>query len=990
MLFRRPFRRLNTLFAPVNNRGDEFRLEVRGFHIQLLLVFLFFTGAASLILEVAWIRRITLLVGGTTYSVSLVVATFLLCLSLGALLMGRVADRTSRPLRWYGGLEIGIGLYALLFPSGISMLEPWFRGLSHSPLRFVLAGLVLSLPTLAMGATFPLVCRWAVRMGRHSAGASVGLVGGVNTLGAAFGSMTAGLLLIRVLGIGSSIRFAGCLALGVGIAAWFLGNRMKLAGEEEGLRTPIDGSHSRSRYSGLLWLVTSVTGLLGLSLQVLWSRSLAFFLGGVTYTYSAVLSSFLVGLCAGSILIPRLSWARRAPLSVLGWCQLAAAATAVVPVLGQPMDGLLRILIQGQGMTYPVAVFVISFGAVVVPAFFLGGSLPLLVSRALEETGQTGRGTAWLYAVHHAGGALGSVLLGFLAFGLLGLKGASVLMLVSAAALGAGLVLMGEARRFVRWGAFGMATGVVFWVFFGIAPTRPAVSDSFVLSGDHRFDRQLLEFREGANTAVSVVNNLRSGGGVGLYTDGFEAAGTSEHYRYMRMLGHLPVLLSPSPKRALVIGFGSGTTAGAISLHDEVTDLEIAEISKEVLEVEHYFSEVNNQVLSRRDGVTCRVTDGRKVLFSEGEPYDLVSLEPLMPYTPAAVHLYTRDFYEVARSRLTDQGILCQWIPIHAISLSDMRILVRSFTEVFPETGVWVFEHSAVLIGMCGKFSIPFESFFARCQEPDVLTSLTKASVRSPYGILAALVLTPDLCRKFVADAPVMTDDWPILEYSPLPRFALTSYLCDNLATFLAEEPSIGSVLDLSGVSDASRETIRSEAGLYARSMRCVLEARYHRSRGMLSALSGNPRAADESRKEERVSLDRSLLIYPGNQLARDLLQQTTVRDLLMRGVEALGEGDLGRATELLAGAARTDPGSEMAFLKLGIARFRADDLSGALASFEKVLELYEREPSALYYSAGILSLQGRKDEAKKRWDLASEQGPPPLDDPDLFIGLGR
>ena len=218
-------------------------------------------------------------------------------------------------------------------------------------------------------------------------------------------------------------------------------------------------------------------------------------------------------------------------------------------------------------------------------------------------------------------------------------------------------------------------------------PGRPFLTRSHVFQGVRGREHTLLDSREGVVCQVSVVENEREGFRL-LYTDEFQAAGTRPEYRYMRMLAHLPVALADDPSRVLVICWGTGTTCASASTHPGVRELDIVEISPEVLAVADYFDHVNRGALTGagRDDLDVRVhvDDGRNFVLRSDEQWGVISLEPLMPYTPAAIHFYTEDFYRECRPRLADGGMMCQWIPLHGLSRVHLQQLVSAFVNVFP------------------------------------------------------------------------------------------------------------------------------------------------------------------------------------------------------------------------------------------------------------------------------------------------------------------
>ena len=357
------------------------------------------------------------------------------------------------------------------------------------------------------------------------------------------------------------------------------------------------------------------------------------------------------------------------------------------------------------------------------------------------------------------------------------------------------------------WVPAAVFTGIAALLAMVFHPGRPIIEASHVFTHAHS-PRRLLAFEEGRTSGVSVVEDLRRGTRL-LYTDDFLAAETGRKYGYMRMLGHLPLLMHPDPRRVLVIAFGTGTTAGAVSVHPEVQELVCVEIEEAVYDMAHWFRESNRGVLEAAS-TRAEVADGREFIAREQEPFDVVTLEPLMPYTPAAVHLYTREFYESVRARLARGGLLCQWIPIHAMSVRDFRMLVATVDAVFDHTSLWYFEQSAVVLAGDWRLRPDPEQLTRRMANPEVAADLERAFVGDAGHLLACMAARDRELKASLRGAAPMSDDRTTLEFRPLPRrFGRRSarYKSQNLR-YLADLHSQGSVL-----SGPRSPLLRDEAG---------------------------------------------------------------------------------------------------------------------------------------------------------------------------------
>ena len=236
----------------------------------------------------------------------------------------------------------------------------------------------------------------------------------------------------------------------------------------------------------------------------------------------------------------------------------------------------------------------------------------------------------------------------------------------------------------------------------------------------------------------------------------------------------------------------------------------MVEISPEVLELAPHFEAVNFGLPGRApEGVDTEVVvdDGRAFLRRTERRFDVITLEPLLPGTPAAIHFYTRDFFQLARDRLDEQGVLCHWIPLHGQPSSSFRAILRAFVEVFPETDVYVFGHSAVLLGWNDpRPALPVEQLQRRVES--VYEDLRQADVHRPEDVLAGFVTDGGLLAGGTEDAAPVTDDRPRILYATIrPNHELFRYHAESL-TFLLGLARDGPPDGLTAVSDVFRANL--------------------------------------------------------------------------------------------------------------------------------------------------------------------------------------
>ena len=728
------------------------------FPLLLLSPAVFLTGATALMYEIVWTRHLALTLGSTTGATAAVLSAFMLGLALGALVVGRPADSSKKPLRWYGLLEIGIGIFALAFTTLLGMVgRSWALNCA-----------LIVLPAALMGATLPVLTRAAADTTAGGTRA-FGSLYGINTLGAVAGALLATFVFLEPLGLSGTTTVAATINIVIGVLFLVLSG---MAGERETFETedPTAGRRRGDAEPAII-LAFFIAGFAGLALQVAWVRLLVYFLEGFTIAFGLMLATYLLGLGGGALAGTWFAVRSQNPRRWLGRVLLMQGVAAIGTFLlvgsaSARLETMRASYVTAEAIDdrYAVGLFFAASAIILLPTFFAGMLMPAVARVTLSDRESIASQTGTVYAASTLGAVIAPPLAGFWLVPTLSVPG-------TIAAMAALVLLAGTwiafARGLKEWVVAGGAAVLFVALFLGADLKTPLVERSHVFDA-RKGPRRLVDFREGTMAGVSVVEDYRDGSRR-LYVDGFSAAETSKHYGYMRMLGHLPVLLHPKPENALVIAFGTGTTAGAVAVHKEVKKVVCVEIEPRVYDMAQHFAAANRKVLDSPK-VEAIVADGREFVQREGPAFDIITLEPLMPYTPGAVYLYTKEFYSDARKRLNRGGILCQWIPPQGVSNSDFRRLVRSMSDVFEHTSLWYFEHAAIVIGTDHPPMIDNLEYIRRCAQKEVLADLIQANVGGPDHLLGAHVVGGEALTKALGDAEAFVDDRTDLEFRPLPR----------------------------------------------------------------------------------------------------------------------------------------------------------------------------------------------------------------------------
>ena len=771
----------------------------------LLYSFLFFlSGATGLVYELLWVRVLYQSFGSTIQSVTTVVAAYMGGLGLGAWIFGRIADRSRRPAALYGWLEIAIAVFGILSPLVLGLAHWIYLGTAGAlsldgaasvALRFGLAALVLLIPATLMGGTLPVLTRALMGDDRALLKPSLGRLYGLNTLGAMTGTALAGFFLIEFVGVRASLLATAALNLAIGVAAIKLGRETSVA---EAPELPTPSPEPRDNLHTVALILLGLTAFASLLNEIAWTRVLVMLVGGSTYAFTLVLLMFLLGIGLGSVIVARRSVPR--------------ADTAASAALAQGITGIgaaALFLFFGVLPSYIIAVFQIpnldaasrlilmgvAVGAVVlIPAIGMGMSFPLLTDLTARSRQARGADVGAAYALNTAGSILGAVLTGFVLVVALGTQATLRVGLVInglAALVLAGLVARGIAEasaddRRLRVRVLG--AGIMGMLALVAAITAPGWSTRLIDLGptiyarqpmdkaarqrflEHRGARQLA-FREGPNATVSVWEGES---GRSLRVNGKVDASDRGDMDTQIMIGLAPLVAHPRAQSAFLIGQGTGVTTHVLASIPGMKRVKMVEIEPAVLEMDRFFRVVNDSVLFRAN-VEAVVDDARSALQLDRTRYDVIVSEPSNPWVAGIATLYTPEFFRIARSRLADDGIFCQWIQLYQLPLPIVAGIVRSLQEVFPHVHVWFGGTSDLVVLASGRPISYDREWMAQLLGPGgQLHALGREwlSIDSPDQYFGRMLLGDSGVARLITRATFdHTDNRPRLEFVAARRF---------------------------------------------------------------------------------------------------------------------------------------------------------------------------------------------------------------------------
>ncbi|NSX15542.1 fused MFS/spermidine synthase [Cupriavidus taiwanensis] len=787
-------------------------------------VLLLVSGTAGLVYQIVWIRQLSLVVGVDVHAVTTAVSAFFAGLALGGWWFGRVADRHGNALRLYAWLEIAVLVLGVGATVALAHAAAPFAWLEQRAgwLAWTLPFALVILPAVAMGGTLPAL----MRVLRPMAG-RVGVQGGrlyaANTAGAIAGTLLAGFVLVPLLGLRGSAIAAGVLNGAAALAAWLLARRIRAgSGPAEAPVTPADARAGDVANGRLALVLYAAAGGIALGYEVVWSQAIVQFLSTRTFAFTVVLATYLAGLAIGSALAARHADRVRDPWGAFGLLVAAAGLVALLEfvLLGEWLlraQGSLSAWVQGltaSPLLAACARFALAALTVVfVPTLLLGAAFPFVL-RVSVDSRRIGAGVGSVVALNTLGGIAGTALAGFVLVPYLGLVRTLSLLAIAAAVVGVVAVALGSGvRPAARWAV--PMLGVLAVIAAAMAPPdRLATLLAKARGGE------LVFYEEGRGATVAVVeqasatNRFRR-----LYIQGVSNSGDAmTSQRYMRLQALLPLIVhNGAPKSALVIGLGTGITAGATLAWPGLERRVVAELLPPVARAVPSFA--GNFGVATDPRVEIRLRDGRRELLQSPQQYDLVTLEPPPPSAAGVANLYSTDFYRLAAARLQPGGLVAQWLPLPTQNDEDTRMLVRSFLAVFPHATLWTTElHEMLLVGSMSPLALDVAQVRARFAQPEVAAALQAVGVRSAAALLATWVTDRAGLDWYAADAPAVTDDRPRIEYAGWVRPDAFPESLSRLLSLQSEPP-------LAGADDAFWGELRHEREILHTFYRAGLDA---------------------------------------------------------------------------------------------------------------------------------------------------------------------
>jgi spermidine synthase len=769
----------------------------------MILALFFCSGATALIYEVVWSKLLVQMFGSTVYAQTVVLAVFMGGLALGNRLLGIWADHLKNPVQLYGVLEIAVGLYAFCFMFFDGVVNDIFVVfgapiVAHAKLLLalngVLATVLLLLPTVMMGGTLPLLASWLQRF-YEDAGRRSARFYSVNSLGAVAGAALAGFFLVQTYGIVATLHIAATVNLIVGFTAILLSRVLpQKPPTVEVMPTPTPATGPEAAAPGTLrWagLIVATTGAVSMGFEVLASRSLAMIFGSSLQSFAVVLIAFILGIGLGAAWIasPRRRSRSSERMIIVLLCIAAAWVTLLVFNIEQWVNfyilartGLAR---TATGYVYNELLTVfISLVVLGLPAAWIGAVLPLMIRAISHEDSPLGSKVGILLTWNTLGAVIGVLLTGFVVMPWVGLRNAfGVLTLVLA--LGALILALQRLRPISIAAATVVCLFTCSLFVFSNTNWQYVISSGVFRIWEKQYDPNLMAWRkkhikiifykDGADATVSVerVDGLAAPPELGLRTNGKPEAGTGLDLCTQLLVSDLPMLSKPGAKDVFVLGLASGMTAGAV-LPFPIERLDVAENCDPVIQASKLFDNWNNHVLSDPRTHLWR-EDARTVLKLRKQKYDVIITEPSNPWFVATGSVFSKQYYELAASRLKPGGIMAQWFQIYETKGNIVKLVLRTFSSVFPYVEVWdTAAGDIVMLGSKEPWPTGPAVFAKGFAIPRVRADLEMIDIHSPAALMARQLASQRTGFAIAGPGPIQSDLFPVLEYEAPRAFYLS------------------------------------------------------------------------------------------------------------------------------------------------------------------------------------------------------------------------
>jgi spermidine synthase len=750
------------------------------FSLVITLVY-FLSGACSLTYEVIWQRLLKLTLGNTTYATSITVSVFMAGLAFGAFLIRKKADVLKNKLFTYGLIEIAVSLFALVTPyllKGIdSIYVSMFQSSMPSPevvllLHIVISTIILIVPTILMGATFPILASVVVRSAKVT-GWESGIIYSINTFGALTGVSITGFYTIRLLGVYPAYFIAVGLNVVIGVVSVILSRHyhtdvVSIEHEKQSLVKSVDHKNIGLQAAIFSWLF--IMGFVALGYEIVWIRTVIHLLKAEIYTFSSVLCIYLLGYALGVFTGGRLAKKNSKTLHLFSFMAPLVGLCGIlyIPFLTYIPDihllwnyKLLKFLLSIFGYFPHLYLCVLFF---FLPSFFMGICFPLLVQSERDIDDHTGETVSKAYGFNTVGAVFGSIITGFILIPFFGAQKTMIFLGIATVLCGVS-VLFFVKKVFVRVVGMLLPAACIIIVFLQPKDMFPRWINK--CEGKGTYEVKLLDFIEGITTTASV--HQYSDGSTVISTAGVNVAGDPLPLRQtQKMQGHFPIILHGNAQSVLTVGFGTGELTRTLTYHN-IPDITCVEISPEMVKLsKRYFSRINlGNDLEKH--VHMVYMDAKNYMHLTNRKFDVIENDCVWPGTFAeSSSLYTKEYFMDARRHLNDNGLFSTWLTLD-LPGSTLLSIIKTFSSVFENT-LFIYpnftpDRHILLLGQKNAHAYSYPDGVKELNKEKVRESLSLIGIGNLDDLLGSLLADNSSLNEFAGKAATNSDYFPFVEF---------------------------------------------------------------------------------------------------------------------------------------------------------------------------------------------------------------------------------
>lgn len=768
-------------------------------NIKLILLGFCLSNMAALIYQIGWTKNLSYVFGTSIYASGTVIACFMAGLAIGSFIFGREADKSHNPIRLFAYVEVGLGMSALMLiflfdilPVPYAMLHKIFEGgMLMNFMLFLLSFIVLIIPTSLIGGTFPIMNRIYTHKIK-TVGKDVGIVYSADTIFAALGAISAGFILLPLLGINKTVTFAAAINILVGVYLYKISGDIDWTGYikkitktgSTSVRARVKNmSEFMDRTSRVVFLGFFLSGFAALTAEIVWIRFLSLILGTSIYALSIITSSFLIGLALGSFIISKYMDRIKYPITIFAFVEMGIGLSAILIMLFiDKLDVPYLMLYHTFDSFYPfmASLFIVIFLVIMVPTSLMGTTMPLVSKIISRQFRCVGTEIGVIYTSNTLGAIFGTVYATFILIPIVGMTKAGAIGASTSIFIGLLLFSISEYKWKTKFYSLA-GVSIILCVYLATISINPLFAGVYYHGtqledvnswNNMKSDTELVYYEEGLYGLVSVVRNKDY---IALRIDGkSESSNVPLELVTEHQLAYIPLFASSDPKDVMLIGLGGGFTLDTITNFDNVESIDVVEINPRLAKVaDEYFSEYNNYALHDHR-VNLIIDDGRNHLAANNKKYDVIISQPSNIWLSGEAGLFTEEMYEIAIDHLNEGGIYGQWMPFYEQDTDDFKIFMATFDEAFPYTTLWIVGYDAILVGSTQPIEYDYKNIRDYLSTNNRIVSdyeemtdvlVTHGNYRLLYELAIPYMMSNSENKEFFGDV-TNTDDRPILEFT--------------------------------------------------------------------------------------------------------------------------------------------------------------------------------------------------------------------------------